>query len=207
MLAGLLRLRWDRSKQPDDIKYCVKYFRYLRDQPLQAIHRDRVTSSLVLALAEQVESMSDNYLTNAFTADHDIPGELRDEVIECVREANTRLPGSPELSCMLGYCLAKRFFKAFTTVDYEEAMVSLNKAITSASDFPEDTGSDLQQRSLRAIANLSYRRYVAFKTPEHLEVAISHIRTFLSSAPLDHPDRVENFRRLTELSDERVEEH
>jgi hypothetical protein len=174
MLAGLLRLRWDRSKQPDDIKYCVKYFRYLRDQPLQAIHRDRVTSYLVLALAEQVESMSDNvmenikemttlcrelldsdgsanppivpfqYLTSAFTADHDIPGELRDLVIECVREANTRLQGSPELSCMLGYCLAMRFFKAFTTVDYEEAMVSLNKAITSASDFPEDTGSDLQ---------------------------------------------------------------
>jgi CHAT domain-containing protein len=56
VLACSLLYRWDKSKEPDDIKYCIKYFRFLRDQQFQTVP-ERLTSRLVSALATQVESM------------------------------------------------------------------------------------------------------------------------------------------------------
>ncbi|KAH9962753.1 hypothetical protein BGW80DRAFT_1463457 [Lactifluus volemus] len=67
-LANHLLIRWDRFKQPNDIKYCVNYHRYLRDQRLQDVYvsHDIITSDLVRALREQVESQSrlDNIMEN-----------------------------------------------------------------------------------------------------------------------------------------------
>jgi hypothetical protein len=52
-----------KIKQPDDVKYSIKYLRYLRDQPLQVfdVPHDKVTSFLVEVLAVQVELKSDNF--------------------------------------------------------------------------------------------------------------------------------------------------
>jgi hypothetical protein len=60
MLAQFLHIHWKRFNQPDDIKNCVNYLRYLRDQWLQDVYisRDIITSDLVKALGEQVESQS-----------------------------------------------------------------------------------------------------------------------------------------------------
>ncbi|KAH9962712.1 CHAT domain-containing protein [Lactifluus volemus] len=60
-LACSLHLRWTRFKQPGDIKACVKYFRYLRDQRHHVLDASpsEITLLLVLALSEQVESMPD----------------------------------------------------------------------------------------------------------------------------------------------------
>ena len=68
MLADFLRIRWERFKQPDDIKYCVNYLRYLRDQRLQLVNisHNVITQRLVWALREQVVSQttSDNVMEN-----------------------------------------------------------------------------------------------------------------------------------------------
>jgi tetratricopeptide (TPR) repeat protein len=236
ILAGSLYLRWSRSKQPDDIKSCIKYFRYLRGQQIQAHQRNYATSSLVLALAnsEPVESMSDivvenikemtilcrellnsvssasplispfQALTTVISCGCGITGELQDHAIECLREAKTCFPSSPRLSFMLGYCLAQRFGRGSSIVDYEEAMPILDKVTSSSSDLPEDVRSDIQQKSLGAIACLSYTRYYSSGKPEHLEEAISHIRTYLSSIPLDHEDRPRSSQKLTDLIEFRV---
>jgi tetratricopeptide (TPR) repeat protein len=140
-------------------------------------------------------------LTNIITGGYGITGELLDQAIECLREANTCFPSSPQLSFMLGNCLAQRFSKAFSIVDYEEAMAILDRVIITipSSDLPEDVRSDIQQKSLAAIADSSYTRYYISGKPEYLEEAISHIRTYLSSIPLDHPDRPRFSRELTDL--------
>ncbi|KAI9457827.1 CHAT domain-containing protein [Lactarius psammicola] len=56
-LAVALYLRSNESKQPESACYVTKYFRHLRDQPLEMFEfpRHRATSSLVDALALQVE--------------------------------------------------------------------------------------------------------------------------------------------------------
>ncbi len=44
-------------EQPEDIKYAIEYLRYLRGLPLDSfdVHRNSVTTSLIQALAIQVE--------------------------------------------------------------------------------------------------------------------------------------------------------
>jgi hypothetical protein len=66
-LANSLHFRWERFKQPDDIKYYVNYLRYLKEKRLQVdISHDFITSRLVRALEEQVVSQwrSDNVMEN-----------------------------------------------------------------------------------------------------------------------------------------------
>ncbi|KAH9965122.1 CHAT domain-containing protein [Lactifluus volemus] len=143
-------------------------------------------------------------LTNIINGGYGITGELQDQAIECLREANTCFPSSPQLSFMLGECLARRFSNAFSIVDCEEAMAILDRVMTSSSDLPEDVRSDIQQKSLAAIADSSYTRYYMSGKPEYLEEAISHIRTYLSSIPLDHPRRPRFSQKLTDLTESRV---
>jgi hypothetical protein len=235
-LANLLHLRWDRFKQPDDIKYCVNYLRHLRDQrPLLVdMSHDDITSELVWALGEQVKSQSrsDDVMENikemavlclemlnsddAFiplfeaTVDPRRESICIDQVIECFRQANIRFPYSPRLSHFLGELLSKRFFeKGFADDDYNEAIASLNRAITLATDLFKDTDDYDQngvQNCLWSIATTSYSRYDLFGKPEYLEEAISHHRTYLSSScvRLDHPRRLDISRKLAELVDSRI---
>ncbi|KAH9965134.1 hypothetical protein BGW80DRAFT_1447903 [Lactifluus volemus] len=233
-LTQVLYLRWSNFEQPDDIKYCIKYLRYLRGQQLQARQRKNVTTFLVLALAgsEREGSMSNNVvenikemtilcrefltsegppvlpfeaLTKVITAVYGIAGELLDQVIECLREANARFPSSPHLSFMLGNSLALRFSRAFMMVDYEEAVAILGRIVLispSSSDYPEDIRV-LHQRSLKAIADSSYHRYYTYGKPEHLEEAISHIHTYMGSIPLNHRTTLD-FPELADLAQSRV---
>ena len=55
-LASALVLRAEHFNEPSDAQYCVKYFRYLQSQPLEALSvpLNRVRESLVRALASQV---------------------------------------------------------------------------------------------------------------------------------------------------------
>jgi hypothetical protein len=68
VLANLLRIRGKRFNQLDNIKNCVNYLRYFRDQRLQVVNisHDVITSRLVRALGDQVESRpsSDNVMKN-----------------------------------------------------------------------------------------------------------------------------------------------
>ena len=57
-----VRQRFNNSRRPEDVKYSIEYFRFLRDQPLKPFEalRNRATASLVQALAVQVELGSDD---------------------------------------------------------------------------------------------------------------------------------------------------
>ncbi|KAH9962739.1 CHAT domain-containing protein [Lactifluus volemus] len=242
ILAIRLRLRWQRFNQPDDIKNCVNYHRYLRDQRLQDVYtsHDIITSDLVRALGEQVESQSrsDNIMENikemmilclellnsdnlplatgAFASlieviakCHYARREFQDKGIECLREATIRFPSSRHLLYFLGRLLVMRFYEnGFANDDYSEAIASLNRAITLASDLPEDTEIDrlIVQGSLWMIASASFIRSTIFGHPEYLEEAIHHNRRYLSSSwvPLDDPRRVEVSRTLAVLVDRRI---
>jgi hypothetical protein len=112
--------------------------------------------------------------------------ELDDQVIECFREANIRFPYSPPLSYFLGRLLTCRFFEngVANDGDYNEAIASLNRAITLASDLPEDTEDyrRIIKYCLWGIATYSRFRYAVFGKSEYLEEAINHSRTYLSSS-------------------------
>jgi hypothetical protein len=91
VLAWSLRLRWDRFKQPDDIKYCVKYLRYLRDHQLRVLNiSHNIVSYLVLALTEQVKSTPDNVLEN-----------IKEMVIHCRELLNSDSLTSPSTDVFL----------------------------------------------------------------------------------------------------------
>ncbi|KAF8257446.1 CHAT domain-containing protein [Lactarius quietus] len=61
-LARALLQRSDKFGQPEGIKYCIEYFRYLRRSPLDTFDIDRnyVTTSLIWALHMQVKSGAGN---------------------------------------------------------------------------------------------------------------------------------------------------
>ena len=65
-LAIALSIRSNDSKQPEDATYSAKYLRHLRDQPLETFGylRHGVTSSLVRALAVQVQLEAGNVMQN-----------------------------------------------------------------------------------------------------------------------------------------------
>jgi hypothetical protein len=116
-----------KASQPNDVKYCVKYLRYLRDQSLEAlgVERNRVTALLVRSLAyqqdlklgnatqgvEEISALCHELLASGLSeteliipierfarvlvVNPVVPGlQLSQQVIKCLREANTRLPDS-----------------------------------------------------------------------------------------------------------------
>jgi hypothetical protein len=60
--------------------------------------------------------------------------EPSDKVIECLREANVRLPDSHDISVALACSLCDRFGIAYSNDDYEEGMAILDKVIRAPGD-------------------------------------------------------------------------
>ncbi|KAF8461958.1 CHAT domain-containing protein [Russula ochroleuca] len=112
--------------------------------------------------------------------------EPSDKVIECLREANVRLPDSYEVSIALAWSLFERFRMAYSNDDYEEGMTILDK-VTRA---PGDKSTQHQEVALRLATSFAQARSSMFGKPEYLEQAIYRTRTLLSEASLEdtlHP--------------------
>jgi hypothetical protein len=101
---------------------------------------------------------------------HGARREFQDQVIECLREANIRFPPSLYLLFSLAELLKLRFFEdGFANDDDNEGIAILNRAMTLASDLPDDTeGSrSIVKYCLLAIASISFYRSRLFGNPEY----------------------------------------
>ena len=115
-----------------------------------------------------------------------LPIELQDSVIECLRDVVEACPPGSEnvsISLRLVVQLSTRFIKTHSLDDYEEATALLEKILD-----PNQPGGCPD--SIRGVASLqatcfAILRYSFFKNPEYSEVAISRLRSILSSSSID----------------------
>ena len=106
-----------------------------------------------------------------------------DKVMECLREANVRLPDSNEASIALAWSLFKRFQAADSNDDYEEAVSILDKVIHTPGDARR---TKHQEEALWLVRWLALTRFYIFGKPEHLEEVIYRTRTLLGGARSEH---------------------
>ena len=109
--------------------------------------------------------------------------EPSDKVIECLREANVRLPDSHEISkdvsIMLAWSLCDRFSITYSDDDYKEGMTILDKVIRGPGDRLE-----LQEVALGVVKMFTAHRSYFFGSPEA------------------HNSELAIYRRTTPLNDE-----
>jgi hypothetical protein len=106
------------------------------------------------------------------------------QVIECLREANMRLPHLHYLSFTLATFLSHRFDVANSIDDYEEGMAILDKSMTSTSQLSQE---DTRIPALETIKAFAFRAAKNGK-PEYLEEA-SRLRTYLSMVSFEDSRR------------------
>jgi len=105
--------------------------------------------------------------------------EYIDQVIECVREANTR-HYSPKFADHLAVLLTIRFEGTGSIDDHDEAMALFDKIITN-----RDSPAPYVTRARFHSASLAYDRYHKYGTQEWVEEAIYRHREFLRTPPTD----------------------
>ena len=131
-------------------------------------------------------------------------GPPSQHVIECLCEANTRLPDSLSISMALILAFIIRFDVTKSNDDYERAMGHLDKPI--ASHFPGGSPSEILRLRLNLAAKLAARRFYYYHNPEHLEEAISRTRALLGFVSAEDPKRDEIIQTLAELVRRRAKE-
>ena len=113
--------------------------------------------------------------------------QLSQKVIDCLREANTRLPDLHEISCVLFASLDWRFDATTSNDDYEDALAALNKMIASrpraGGPYPYVVGA------LGAGAMLANTQLSRYGNPEYLMEAIFRYRAWLRGMSHDDPQR------------------
>jgi CHAT domain-containing protein len=102
--------------------------------------------------------------------------EVLEEVIEYLREANSRLD-SQELAYLLADILSDRYSASSLIDDYEEAMTLLDKIIPSEVDG--DCSGPYMKQAIRTAASLAWDRVRIYDDPECLEEAIRRVRACL----------------------------
>ena len=102
--------------------------------------------------------------------------EVLEEVIEYLREANSRLD-SQELAYLLADILSDRYSASSLIDDYDEAMTLLDKVIPS--EFDGDCSGPYVKQAIRTAASLAWDRARIFDDPECLEEAIRRVRACL----------------------------
>jgi CHAT domain-containing protein len=116
-----------------------------------------------------------------------IPSQPSQQVVECLREANMRLPDLHIVSIALFLTFSVRFVITKSNDDYEDAMASLDNI--RAPHLPSDCPSPDSRNALGIAARLASRRFVFYGNQEYLEDAIYRWRTYLSSTSPEDPDR------------------
>ncbi|KAI9508831.1 CHAT domain-containing protein [Russula earlei] len=116
------------------------------------------------------------------------------KAIECLREANRRLPDSHQLSIALACVLFNRFNITYSNDDYEEATAILDKVIASC-----PPGGQFQVIALHMVAFLAQARSVFDGKPVNVEYAIYRIRTLLGGSSVEEPFRPGLIQELARL--------
>ncbi len=118
------------------------------------------------------------------TSDRGLPIQSLDEVIECLRDAvKVCPPGSYNVLYALASTLCTRFIETHSNNDYEDATALLERVLD-----PNQPGKcpDLIRGLFSSLATmLAFIRSVIFENPEYSEIAISRLRSELSSSSID----------------------
>src|SRR5438445_10517698 len=107
------------------------------------------------------------------------------QVIECLCEANMRLPHLHATSFTLCQVLAIRFNTTKSNGDYEKAVSILDKVLTLHS--PAESPNPYLGEMVGLAAGLARGRFNVYGYPEYLEDAISRTRAHLGSTSLEDP--------------------
>ena len=126
------------------------------------------------------------------------------QVIECLREANLRLPDSHRVSYVLFRCFNLRFWVTMSIEDYENAMAILIKIVAPHSST--DSPSPYLAEALQMAAHLVRIRFHFYGNPEYLEEAIFCCRGYLSLISPEDPIRGDIIQILVELEKGRSDE-
>jgi len=117
----------------------------------------------------------------------DTPDQPWQQVIECLSEANTRLPYSHSVSMALSRVSSLRFQVTKSNDDYECAMGHLDKFI--ASHFLEGGPSETLRQYFDQAARIAALRYSCYGNLEYLEEAISRTRAYVDFVSHEDPER------------------
>jgi tetratricopeptide (TPR) repeat protein len=111
--------------------------------------------------------------------------EPSDKIIECLREANLRLPNFHAASIVLASSLYNRYCMAYSNDDYEEGTTILDKVIRAPG--PEDRFGLVQPQkvAMLLVTLFAQARSSMFGKPEYLEEAIYRTRMALGDASLE----------------------
>jgi CHAT domain-containing protein/tetratricopeptide (TPR) repeat protein len=198
-----LRYFQDRSLEPFNVPYIEVLTSLVGALTLQ-IQRDpghamqNIEEISVLTrelLASDVPELPLNVAISSYARAVILHGTLNqpsEQVIECLREAHTRLPDLHEVSQALSFSLSCRFEVTKSSDDYEEAMTVLDKIINSG---PGEYLID----ALHLSSTLANRRFTFLGKPEYLEEAIFRERAYLDALPLEDPQRPIATHFLTKL--------
>jgi CHAT domain-containing protein len=192
-LAVQVDLEPDNTTRMHGLEDMAALCRQLLSSDLSKPDPDQNVRAAVVSLAQAVYA----YLKNSWN-------QLPQQVIECLHEANTRLPHSYDVSFALSYHFSHRFDETQSNEDYERAMAPLDKII--ASHPPADIPKKHLRRFLGLAELLAERRFIFYGNPEYLEEAIVRTRARLDSVSLDDPERGDIIRSLARLERDRFNE-
>ncbi|KAI9509759.1 CHAT domain-containing protein [Russula earlei] len=204
-LIVTLSLRSYDSRQPKDVKWSINCLRYLLDQPPDSeafkISLDGITRTLAKELKlqtkmepaatmrdiEEMVARCHQLLKSDISKSLLIAHTMALKLIECLREANGRLPDFHEASIALAHCLYSRFETTPSNDDYEEGMAILNNII--AFPPPRDQSSECLQQAVPLITLFAVGQSLSCGKPEFLEKEISRFQNWLAVASAQDPIR------------------
>ena len=129
-------------------------------------------------------------------------GPPSQQIIECLCEADARLPDSPYVSFALSGSFHFCFISTQSNEDYERAIAPLDRIITSHS--PAEPPNQFLTYALADTARIAHERFVLHETPEYLEEAISRTRAHLISTSLEDPKHGDIVQSLKGLESRRL---
>ena len=123
-----------------------------------------------------------------------------EQVIECLREANARLPDLHQVSIALSWSLLHRFGVTKPNNDFDEVISTLHNVLAYRS--PDGSRSPRRSNATALAATIAFHRYTLYDDSEHLEEAISRVHDHLNIAPSEDPER-SVFNDLLEILERR----
>ena len=222
-----------KSKLPRDVTSCLNYLYYMRNPSFERLgttHNEiieflvrtltlpmelepgngmRCLEEMAVLCREQLasnpklHSAVESFAEAVITRMADLSDPPSQQIIECLCEANARLPNSHLVSITLSKSFLLRFMITRSTEDYEGAMAPLERIITSRS--PTESPNQYLTWALAAAAQTARSRFIFYGTPEYSEEAISRARAHLSSTSLEDPKRADIIQSLERLEKRRLD--
>jgi len=152
-----------------DVMTCLKQMTVLCRELLTSDDLTGHTALVIQTLARAVSSL------------HGFDTQLPEQLIECLREANARLPDLHHVPYALSCCLFMRFYATKSNRNYDDAIAILDKIIASHSLADDPDLLSRAQAAANLAAMLGYRRFDFYGNPDYLEEAIFRRRAHLST--------------------------